>query len=58
VEAGEETMLFGEVHHPRADDVLGRRFDIQRNSLVSFAGPPTEPALNVTALSTTTSRPG
>ncbi len=51
VEMGEETLLFGEVRIIRGRlDVLGRRFDIQRNSLVRFAGPPTEPALNVTAL--------
>ncbi|HSP18187.1 MAG TPA: translocation/assembly module TamB domain-containing protein, partial [Myxococcaceae bacterium] len=51
VETGEETELFGEVRIIRGRlDVLGRRFDFQRNSLVRFAGSPTEPALNVTAL--------
>ena len=33
-------------------DVLGRRFDIQRNSVVRFTGPPSEPALDVTAIYT------
>ncbi len=51
VELGEETDLFGEVRILRGRlDVLGRRFDIQRNSVVRFNGPPTEPALNVTAI--------
>ena len=51
VETGEQTELFGEVRIIRGRfDVLGRRFDFQRNSLVRFAGNPMEPALNVTAL--------
>ncbi len=51
IETGEETELFGEVRIIRGRlDVLGRRFDFQRNSVVRFAGNPTEPALNVTAL--------
>ena len=51
VEIGEETDLFGEVRIIRGRlDVLGRRFDFQRNSVVRFTGPPTEPALNVTAI--------
>ena len=51
VEVGEETDLFGEVRIIRGRlDVLGRRFDFQRNSVVRFTGPPTEPALNVTAI--------
>ena len=51
VEIGEETDLFGEVRILRGRlDVLGRRFDFQRNSVVRFTGPPTEPALNVTAI--------
>src|SRR5262249_51728391 len=29
---------------------LGRRFDIQRNSVVRFTGPPAEPALDVTGV--------
>ena len=31
-------------------DVIGRRFDIQKNSQVRFSGIPTEPYLNVTAI--------
>ncbi|HEY1418708.1 MAG TPA: translocation/assembly module TamB domain-containing protein, partial [Myxococcaceae bacterium] len=51
VEIGEETDLFGEVRIIRGRlDVLGRRFDFQRNSVVRFTGPPTEPVLNVTAI--------
>ena len=51
VEVGEETDLFGEVRILRGRlDVLGRRFDFQKNSVVRFTGPPTEPALNVTAV--------
>jgi translocation and assembly module TamB len=51
IEVGEETELFGEVRILRGRlDVLGRRFDFQRNSVVRFTGPPTEPALNVTAI--------
>jgi translocation and assembly module TamB len=51
VEIGEETDLFGEVRIIRGRlDVLGRRFDFQRNSVVRFTGPPTEPSLNVTAV--------
>ncbi len=51
VEAGEETDLFGEVRIIRGRlDVIGRRFDFQKNSVIRFTGPPTEPALNVTAI--------
>ena len=51
VEIGEATDLFGEVRILRGRlDVLGRRFDFQKNSVVRFTGPPTEPALNVTAV--------
>jgi translocation and assembly module TamB len=51
VELAEATELFGEVRIIRGRlDVLGRRFDFQRNSVVRFSGPPTEPNLNVTAL--------
>ena len=51
IELGEETELFGEVRILRGRlDVLGRRFDLQRNSVVRFTGPPTEPVLNVTAV--------
>ncbi len=53
VEIGEPTDLFGEVRVLRGRlDVLGRRFDIQRNSVVRFTGHPTEPALDVTAVYT------
>ena len=51
VELGEETDLFGEVRIIRGRlDVIGRRFDFQKNSVVRFTGPPTEPTLNVTAV--------
>jgi len=51
VELGEETDLFGEVRILRGRlDVIGRRFDFQRNSVVRFTGRPTEPTLNVTAV--------
>ncbi|HZJ56201.1 MAG TPA: translocation/assembly module TamB domain-containing protein, partial [Myxococcaceae bacterium] len=51
VEIGEETDLFGEVRIIRGRlDVIGRRFDFQKNSVVRFTGPPTEPGLNVTAV--------
>ncbi|HET6982308.1 MAG TPA: translocation/assembly module TamB domain-containing protein, partial [Myxococcaceae bacterium] len=51
VEMGEETDLFGEIRIIRGRlDVIGRRFDFQRNSVIRFTGPPTEPALNVTAI--------
>jgi translocation and assembly module TamB len=53
IETGEDTNIFGEVRVLRGRlDVLGRRFDIQRNSVVRFGGPPTEPALDVTAIYT------
>jgi translocation and assembly module TamB len=51
VEIAEATDLFGEVRIIRGRlDVLGRRFDFQKNSVVRFSGPPTEPNLNVTAI--------
>ena len=51
VELGEDTDLFGEVRIIRGRlDVIDRRFDFQKNSVVRFTGPPTEPALNVTAV--------
>jgi translocation and assembly module TamB len=53
VEISDPTNIFGEVKVLRGRlDVLGRRFDIQRNSSVRFTGPPTEPALDVTAVYT------
>ena len=51
VELGDETDIFGEVRIIRGRlDVIGRRFDFQKNSVIRFTGPPTEPALNVTAI--------
>ncbi|MBJ6759984.1 translocation/assembly module TamB [Myxococcaceae bacterium JPH2] len=40
---GEVTVLFGRV------DVLGRRFDVQKDSQVRFTGPALAPYINVTA---------
>ena len=51
IEIDEGTELFGEVRIIRGRlDVLGRRFDFQKNSVVRFSGSPTEPNLNVTAI--------
>ena len=53
LEISDPTTIFGEVKVLRGRlDVLGRRFDIQRNSVVRFTGPPSEPALDVTAIYT------
>lgn len=50
VEYATEPRLFGDVNVIRGRlDVFGRRFDLQRESKVSFAGPPMQPALDVTA---------
>jgi translocation and assembly module TamB len=50
VEYREEARMFGEVRVLRGRvDVLGRRFDVQRDSQVRFTGPPTVPYINVTA---------
>ncbi|MCY1000847.1 translocation/assembly module TamB domain-containing protein [Myxococcus sp. MISCRS1] len=50
VEYTDVARLFGQVRVLRGRvDVLGRRFDVQRDSLVSFTGPPTVPYINVTA---------
>ncbi|MGQ0503989.1 MAG: translocation/assembly module TamB domain-containing protein [Myxococcaceae bacterium] len=52
IEVADETTLFGEIRvgsRARAD-VLGRRFDIQRDSSVRFAGPPAKPYINATAV--------
>ncbi|QSQ28584.1 translocation/assembly module TamB domain-containing protein [Pyxidicoccus parkwayensis] len=50
VEYREEARMFGEVRVLRGRvDVLGRRFDVQRDSQVRFTGPPTAPYINVTA---------
>ena len=53
LEISDPTTMFGEVRVLRGRlDVLGRRFDIQRNSLVRFTGDPAEPVLDVTAVYT------
>ncbi|WP_426754945.1 translocation/assembly module TamB domain-containing protein [Myxococcus sp. Y35] len=50
VEYTDVARLFGEVRVLRGRvDVLGRRFDIQRDSQVRFTGPPMTPYINVTA---------
>jgi translocation and assembly module TamB len=50
VEYVTEPRLFGDVNVIRGRlDVFGRRFDLQRDSKVSFAGPPMTPNLDVTA---------
>ncbi|NTX11724.1 translocation/assembly module TamB domain-containing protein [Myxococcus sp. CA056] len=50
VEYTDVARLFGQVRVLRGRvDVLGRRFDVQRDSIVSFTGPPTVPYINVTA---------
>ncbi len=51
VEYVQTPLVFGEVKllQGRAD-VLGRRFDVQKDSTVRFTGPPTTPNLDVTAL--------
>ncbi|MCP3168339.1 translocation/assembly module TamB domain-containing protein [Myxococcus qinghaiensis] len=50
VEYTDVARLFGQVRVLRGRvDVLGRRFDVQRDSVVSFTGPPTVPYINVTA---------
>ncbi|WP_240359442.1 translocation/assembly module TamB domain-containing protein [Pyxidicoccus trucidator] len=50
VEYRDEARLFGEVRVLRGRvDVLGRRFDVQRDSQVRFTGPATVPYINVTA---------
>src|SRR5262249_18720508 len=51
VEVAQALLVFGEVKILRGRaDVLGRRFDMQKNSTVRFSGPPANPILNVTAL--------
>jgi len=50
VEYRDEARMFGEVRVLRGRvDVLGRRFDVQRDSQVRFTGPATVPYINVTA---------
>jgi translocation and assembly module TamB len=50
VEITDRAYLFGEVRVRRGRvDVFGRRFDLQNDSVVRFTGPPSRPALDVTA---------
>ncbi len=50
IEYDEESRLYGEVTVLRGRvDVLGRRFDVQRDSQVRFTGPARTPYINVTA---------
>jgi translocation and assembly module TamB len=50
VESAEATLINGTVHVWRGDvAVLGRRFNIQNSSQVSFTGPPLAPYINATA---------
>ena len=50
VSVAQQTTIFGDVRLLRGRvDVLGRRFDVQKDSDIRFVGPPTLPYLNVTA---------
>ncbi len=50
VSIAQQTTIFGDVRLLRGRvDVLGRRFDVQKDSDIRFVGPPTLPYLNVTA---------
>lgn len=50
IEYTDRILIYGEANVVRGRlDVLGRRFDLQRNSQVRFNGVPTQPYLNVTA---------
>jgi translocation and assembly module TamB len=50
VEYAQEPLVFGDVNVLRGRiDVLGRRFDVEKDSQVRFGGPPISPFLNVTA---------
>src|SRR5262249_27866196 len=50
-EYAQAPLVFGEVKLLQGRvDVLGRRFDVQKNSSVRFTGPPETPALDVTAI--------
>jgi len=50
IEYSDTARMFGQVRVLRGRvDVLGRRFDVQRDSVVSFTGPPAVPYINVTA---------
>jgi len=50
IEYASEPRIFGDVNVLRGRlDVFGRRFDLQRESKVSFTGPATAPSMNVTS---------
>jgi len=50
VTIAQQATIFGDVRVLRGRvDVLGRRFDIQKDSDIRFTGPPTSPYLNVSA---------
>jgi len=51
IEYTDRVLIYGEANVIRGRvDVIGRRFDIQKNSQVRFSGIPTEPYLSVTAI--------
>jgi len=51
VEVAQAVAIFGQVNILRGRvDVLGRRFDFQKDSDIRFGGPPTTPYVNVTVL--------
>jgi translocation and assembly module TamB len=51
VEYKDKTQMFGEAYVLRGRlDVIGRKFEVQKDSQVRFAGPAKQPWVNVTAL--------
>jgi translocation and assembly module TamB len=51
IQYANELAIFGQVHLLRGRaDVLGRRFDVQRDSEIRFGGAPTRPYVNITAI--------
>jgi translocation and assembly module TamB len=51
IEITDKPMIFGTIKLLRGRvDVLGRRFDVEKDSELRFSGNPTKPYLNVTAL--------
>lgn len=51
IEYANDLAMFGEVRVMRGRvDVLGRRFDVQRDSTVRFMGPPIKPYISATAI--------
>lgn len=53
VDVAQKTVAFGDVNLQRGRvDVLGRRFDIQKDSSIRFGGPLLTPYVNVTVLHT------